>query len=517
MDNFLFYILKSTLCFSVLYITFRILMSKETCFSLNRWILLSIIFVSLLIPKAYFSHLHVPVQVELIPEFSSNHIQLESRSVADYSNTTQDSAQTENSKDGQSIALISIITYIYITGLLIAFLVLIKNIITILLLRYRSTVIKMDGFKVIISEQDIHSFAFANIIIISKRDFDINGVTILSHEKAHIRLKHFYDLIFLELVKVFHWFNPAIYGVIRSIKEIHEFQADAEVLYSGVDASNYQLLLIEKCVGPKRFAFANSFNHCQIKNRITMMNNQKISKAWRWKVATFLPILALLLMSFSKKSAEIIETASFNANSENKQINSFSDVPQVNSNKLTEQVIHIKSDGTYIGNKKCSLEEIVKTGKEWNNVGNDWILLQIDEAVDKKQVDEVREGLHNANVYFIVESITGYDELVYFAGDVSSMAKFKNGKWNDWLGSELFKILGDKYDSVEYRIYYFFIIDDNGKVREGHVTKPCNYPEINAAYNKVLAQIPDWYPAKRLGKTVSVYNREIRSQVATKK
>jgi TonB family protein len=84
------------------------------------------------------------------------------------------------------------------------------------------------------------------------------------------------------------------------MKEIHEFQADENTLNSGIDAKLYQFLIIQKSVGPQRFALANSFNHCQIKKRITMMNKSKTSKAWRWKVATFLPLLALLLMAFSK-------------------------------------------------------------------------------------------------------------------------------------------------------------------------------------------------------------------------
>ena len=94
--------------------------------------------------------------------------------------------------------------------------------------------------------------------------------------------------------------SPLVYQMDSDLKEIHEFQADEHTLNSGIDATKYQLLIIQKCVGHQKFALANSFNHCQIKNRITMMNKQKTSKAWRWKVATFLPLLALLLMAFGK-------------------------------------------------------------------------------------------------------------------------------------------------------------------------------------------------------------------------
>ncbi|MGQ7870695.1 M56 family metallopeptidase [Sunxiuqinia sp. sy24] len=147
---------------------------------------------------------------------------------------------------------------------------------------------------------DIPAFSFGRYILISQYDYDTNSEAIITHERSHISLGHFYDLMLMELAKIIFWFNPLIYRLARDLKEIHEFQADHNTLHSGIDATQYQLLIIQKCVGHQKFALANSFNHCQIKNRITMMNKQKTSKAWRWKVATFLPLLALLLMAFGK-------------------------------------------------------------------------------------------------------------------------------------------------------------------------------------------------------------------------
>ena len=57
----------------------------------------------------------------------------------------------------------------------------------------------------------------------------------------------------------------------------------------------------------------------------------------------------------------------------------------------------------------------------------------------------------------------------------------------------------------KYKITYGFIIDKDGKVRDAHIIKKCEYPEVNAAYEKILSQIPDWEPAKRGGANVSVY------------
>ena len=259
------------------------------------------------------------------------------------------------------------------------------------------------------------------------------------------------------------------------------------------------MILNGEIPGHQKFALANSFNYCQIKKRITMMNKSKTNKAWCWKVATFLPLLALLLMAFGKMGENVPEKS----NVPEKVIASSGIIQK--QNEQFRQKIEIKKDGNYIDNKLCSLEELVKKGQEWGKAGNDWILLMIDESIPFKRIDEVREALANAKVYFVTQSIAGSDDIVYFMEDVSESAKFTQGKFDDWMKSQLNKYSEAKSKAREYKILYSFIIDKNGKVRDGHVIKGCDYPEINAAYEKILTQIPDWEPEMRLGVKVSVY------------
>jgi hypothetical protein len=304
----------------------------------------------------------------------------------------------------------------------------------------------------------------------------------------------------------------------RDLKDIHEFQADEHTLNSGVDSTKYQLLIIQKCVGHQSFALANSFNHCQIKKRITMMNKSKTSKAWCWKVATFLPLLALLLMAFGKRGEIVTPDSSLPVS-----VVAPSEPVQEQYGQF-KQKIEIKKDGNYIDNKLCSLEEIAKKGKEWSNANTDWIYLLIDESIPLSRVDEVRETLGHSNG--IVQTTVGSNELVYFAGDVSDGAKFTKGKYNDWLAEQLnnypqIKSLGEesiknfpakdghpafKAKVRKHSISYSFVIGKDGKVSNAHIIKGSGYTEIDAAYEKILSQMPDWEPAKRLGLNVSVYN-----------
>ena len=502
MNSWLLFLLKSTMILSLLYLFFRLLMRKEAFFKLSRMTLLFIVLASAIIPFIYLPQpIHPIVQIKLDPIFQSNSIIEEPVQTNEIPVAIYSSVPASDTIHPIVISTKTIVLFVYLAGVFISLLLLVYSISSVLLLFRKSRKTDLNGIRLMIVNDDIPAFSFRRYILISQHDYDTNSEAILTHELSHIRQGHFYDMMLMELVKIIYWFNPLVYRMNSDLKEIHEFQADEHTLNSGIDATKYQLLIIQKCVGHQTFALANSFNHCQIKNRITMMNKSKTSKAWRWKVATFLPLLALLLMAFGKRGENVPEKR----NLPEKVI-----APSViiqKQNEQPSQLIEIKKDGNYIDNKLCSIEEIAKKGQEWNKASNKWTLLLIDESIPFNRIDEVRETLANAKVYFVTQSTVNSDDIVYFAGDVSDMAKFTQGKWGDWMNSQLNNYPEVKSKAGDYKITFSFIIDKNGKVRDAHIIKGCDYPEINAAYEKILTQIPDWEPARRGSDRVSVYNK----------
>jgi len=307
MHNFLLYLLKSTLCISLLYLLFRTIMRKESFFAMNRMLLLTIVLASSAIPLLYLPKVYQPpIQVELLPVFAPVKTSpaalptMETKVASNISVPENPVPAIESSNLVFSVQ--KFLQYVYLAGFYITLLFLVYSLITILLLFRKARSIKMDGYRLLIIDREIAAFSFGRFVVLSQNDYEEHRQTMLAHEQAHIRLYHFFDLLLLETIRIFHWFNPVIHWLIQDMKEIHEFQADDYTLTKGIDASQYQLLIIQKSVGSQKFALANSFNHCQIKKRIVMMNKQKTSKAWSWKVATFLPLLALLLMAFGRKA-----------------------------------------------------------------------------------------------------------------------------------------------------------------------------------------------------------------------
>lgn len=512
MSSFLLYILKSTIGISLLYGGFRLFMRKETFFALNRAILLAIVLVATAIPMI---SLPTVFQSIVLESKTSTVQQLEIYPIAlpDFAqpeNATIEPISTQSSLAESHFSWATLIQYLYWAGILITFLILIHGIGSVLVLFKNATTKRINGYKVVIVDHEVSPFSFAKIIVISRADYENHRQSILTHEQAHIQLNHFFDLALLEAVKIFHWFNPFIYLLIKDMKEIHEFQADENTLNSGIDAKQYQFLIIQKSVGKQRFALANSFNHCQIKNRITMMNKSKTSKARRWKVATFLPLLALLLMAFSKPG----ELKSDKRTSKNEVVPP--STPAQSKQSQTDRVIEIKSDGNYIGSKLFSLDEIEKTVRDWANASNKWIQIQAEKTTPNYRIDEILEKLGGNTTQYHIIILLDDSEIIYPAGDVSSMAKFREN-WNKWLRDQLSQYSEGKSDQLDFSIKYRFIIDNAGKVTGARIVKTSQSAEINTAMEKILSQIPGWTPAKIGNETVSVLYDESWMNKASRK
>lgn len=312
MSKFLPYLLQSTLCLSLFWLMFRMVMRKDYHFGLTRMLLLTLVLLSVAIPLIPIPiSIHAPVRMEMLPVFESIGSSAALNSPVQSISTETASAEipqaTVNEVDKGLPSIPQLLFYGYLMGLVVSLLILIRGVASVLLLTRKAKYIPMEGFRLLVVEREVPAFSFGRWVVLSQSDYEQHRLPLLAHEQAHIRLYHFYDLLLLEIAKIIYWFNPLIYLMAKDLKEIHEFQADDYTLTHGIDATQYQLLIIQKGVGYERFALANSFNHCQIKKRITMMNQSKNKKGGKWKVALFLPIVAFLLMAFGRQDDHVID------------------------------------------------------------------------------------------------------------------------------------------------------------------------------------------------------------------
>ncbi len=140
-------------------------------------------------------------------------------------------------------------------------------------------------------------FSFLRSVFVNPDVFtDSELRQVLAHERAHIRQRHTFDLLFLEVLKALQWFNPIIYLYMRELSSVHEYLADEQVLAQGAPKRDYlELLYKQLCVG-KFMPVGNSFRHLLTKKRILMMNQPEKRRVSAWWLLALIPVVCGLLM-----------------------------------------------------------------------------------------------------------------------------------------------------------------------------------------------------------------------------
>ena len=157
-----------------------------------------------------------------------------------------------------------------------------------------------DGITLYVHQAKVVPFSWMKLIAISEEDWAKHGEAILAHERAHIRYGHSWDLLLAQTCIFLQWFNPAAWFLKKELQIVHEYEADEHVVCNGMDASAYQLSIIEKAVGMKLFTIANSFTYSLLTKRVTMMNQKKSNRYARLKCLFFLPLAAMTVVAFAR-------------------------------------------------------------------------------------------------------------------------------------------------------------------------------------------------------------------------
>jgi len=193
---------------------------------------------------------------------------------------------------------LKLIYTIYIIGVLILLFKLLIDFINLMFLISRqknegSRIIRFNGFNTA-------GFSAMGYIFINTRLSSEEAGEIIRHEQNHLHRNHFIDIIFIEIVKAFQWFNPIVYLVDRSLRAIHEFQADQGCLSSGIPLVSYQSLLLSQVFKSKAFNLTNSFsNPSLIKRRMIMMTKKRTSSIAAIKLLLVVPVTLFVFLAIS--------------------------------------------------------------------------------------------------------------------------------------------------------------------------------------------------------------------------
>lgn len=146
---------------------------------------------------------------------------------------------------------------------------------------------------ILLPHNDTGSFSFLKWIVINRNDYENHFDLILSHEDVHIRQKHTIDILLIELLKLFFWFNPALWFYKRSLQEVHEFLADEQA----PNRDQYTQFLVSYALNTPVASLTNHFfNSSLLLNRVQMIYKNRNSYWSLGKYLIIVPIISAMIL-----------------------------------------------------------------------------------------------------------------------------------------------------------------------------------------------------------------------------
>ena len=439
------------------------LLSRETFHRFNRIALLGILLLSCLLP---FVEVSVRRPVEMYQTMMTWEQWL---LLADLAGTETHAVQVQENV----VTWIQGLLLVYLFGILFFMLRNIYSLFGLWVLLKSGRREKVSDYVVtvvkavlIVHERDISPFSWMRYIVISQKDLHENGREILTHELAHIRNRHSWDLFAADICIFFQWFNPAAWLLKQELQNIHEYEADETVINEGVDARQYQLLLIKKAVGTRLYSMANSFNHSKLKKRITMMLKEKSSPWARLKYLYVLPVAAIAVTAFARP--EVSETVE--------------EISAVKVNDLTAIV------ETKVAESSGQLLPVQSVPKDSVNRKSKVAVQQMDElvVVGYASKDSVKD---REPVFNVVE------QMPSFPGGMEALMQY--------LAKNMRYPVEAQKNKVQGRVVVGFIVSKDGDIKKAHILRGVD-PELDAEAIRVIESMPRWMPGMQRGKAVAV-------------
>ena len=286
MTQFLLYLVRAGLYLGLFYAFYLLVMRRTTFFRLNRVLLLSGSYLCLLLPLVRLRTVSASV---LSSELTMTGV--------GGTGVPQELSASFPWKE----ALLAL----YLAGVLVALALCLISAWKMGRLIRKGEPVKMEGCTLVLLDGEISSFSWGRKVVMSRKDLRENPA-IFTHEQMHVRHRHSLDLLLFLPLQILFWWNPLVWITREELRLLHEYEADEGVIQNGIDATQYQLLLVRKAVGEQRFTLASGFQHAKLKNRITMMLKPTTSGWMRYAYLAMIPVLATLMYACnpSKNTAE---------------------------------------------------------------------------------------------------------------------------------------------------------------------------------------------------------------------
>ena len=308
---------KAALLTFVFVLMYRLLLRRETFHGLKRGALMLSLVLSYVLPLTVIT-VHRDIQKSPTAQtFSTNQpVSAPINQIQPFSPSVETTAvaptvaETENAaiqapavkRDITQILLVCLMAA-YLAGLAVMLIIRMVSIYRVAsIVRNGRTVERGDGWKIVVTDRNVSPFSWIGTIVLSEKYYASIDTKVLKHEKAHIRHGHPLELMILDFMSLFQWFNPAVWVLRRDLCLVHEQQADADVVKSLSDARPYQFMLLSQSQGGLAFNIVASFNGNGVESRIDMMNRKRSGRRQMLRFL-YLPLVMCISLTLTANVA----------------------------------------------------------------------------------------------------------------------------------------------------------------------------------------------------------------------
>jgi TonB family protein len=472
-------------------LVFILFLRNERFFLLNRMYLVAGILTSLFFPLI---SVHYTVVLPVIRNFQ-----------------TESAVTSEIQNAGSSIIpdLKLMLLVLYFSGVLFVLTQIIRQGRSLHRTIKKSEIISVRPIKLIKTPDYTYAFSFFSYVFVNPSITDIETKEIMNHELVHIRQKHWFDLLLVELL-----------------------------------------------------CMINSFNYSLNKKRFNMMKNIINSPYRKMKILLILPVFAIVLYAFAKpdyRYKDVDENSgNYNPGISLEQKSVKGTVVQQDGKPLQGATITVKGttlgsfadakgnfkldnvpdDGllvvSFVGFKSRVLKPVFTSEMTINMVRDTVVIadghpplyvvdgitvtqteaekidpnsiesvsvLKDKSAIEKPATDKYGEKGKDGVVEITTKKKTAKDAFVV----VEEMPEFPGGReaMVAWIAANLKYPAEAVKSKITGKVYINFVVSSTGKVKNVVVSKSAS-PLLNDEAVRVISSMPDWKPGSQAGKPVEV-------------
>ncbi len=466
---------------AVLWVVYRLLFRNSNRLLFNRFFLLSSMLFALAMPLlGLLSGTELPQMATLKQNMFSGMMLSEVIVTPDGQPVLPEVTVTTTTTPSR-FSVWQVVGGIYLIGVGVMTLLFLFKLGKLVALIIRSPKRKMSGCTAVFTGREQGSFSFFRYAFFPNENVDPD---IMRHEMSHISHHHSWDILFAEVMMILQWFNPFIYLYKKELQSLHEYQADRDVVATGVDKKNYMMLILQQCTAVDFSGMSNNFSLILTKKRIKMITRNEKAKGLWWRLLATLPVLAILMIADDDGAPLQLKDTVIYADDGSYVKFETSDGFQPETGepckKLT--VTSYSADGT-----PCNNFFITETERRGDTSTYSIETFSISGSLFETLLDVATSK--EDTVYQIAE------EMPVFPGGEQAMMKFVAENINYPQEAKDKEIAG--------RVFVSFVVEKDGSVDEVKVMRGigggCDEEVV-----RVVKAMPKWKPGKQDGKPVRV-------------